>query len=239
MRRLLVRVLAPVPALLAMTACRFGAPPGATEQGQSVSRLYQLLFYAAIPVAAIVYGLMIWSLLRYRRRNDRLPRQTRYSVPLEILYTVVPILLVAGLFVETYRTERGVDALSPNPALVVRATAFQWQWRFEYPGSGIDVVGTPGRMPQMVIPAGETVRVELFSADVDHAFYVPQFLLKRDAIPGYPNRFDFRVEQPGLYRGECAEFCGLDHAAMNFRIRALSPDRFDAWLEGHRSSGAA
>ena len=116
----------------------------------------------------------------------------------------------------------------------VRVTAFQWQWRFEYPAYGLDVVGTPTRNPQMVLPTGETVQIRLLSADVDHAFFVPDFLFKRDAIPGFPNTFDLNISRAGVYRGECAEYCGLNHSAMNFTIRAVSPARFRAWV---RSQG--
>src|SRR5919199_556088 len=138
--------LAPVVVLLLLfTACRFGAPPGATREGQSISRLYQLLFYAAIPVGIIVYGLILWSIVRYRRRKsdpDRMPRQFRYHIPIEILFTVIPVMLVIGLFVKTYLVEQPIDRVSADPALTVRVTAFQWQWRFVYPSYGIEVLGT-------------------------------------------------------------------------------------------------
>jgi cytochrome c oxidase subunit 2 len=228
-RKRLLRLVPATAVLLLFTACRFGAPPGATEQGQSISRLYQLLFYAAIPVAVIVYGLILWSVIRYRRKSDALPKQFRYQVPIEIAYTVIPILLVTGLFVATYYTERDIDRVSANPDVRVTATAFQWQWRFVYPDLGIDIVGRPTREPTLVLPVGETVQIRLVAADVDHAFFVPDFLFKRDAIPGHPNTFDFKVTEPGTYLGECAEFCGLDHADMTFRIRAVSPSEFDQW----------
>lgn len=222
--------------MLAFTACRFGAPRGATTQGQDIGRLYQLLFYAAIPIAAIVYGLIFWSIIRYRRGKrdpDRMPKQFRYHVPLEILYTVLPILIVLGLFVKTYDTEKHIDDLSANPAVTVRVTAFQWQWRFEYPRYGINIVGTPAFNPEMVVPVGQTVQIRLLAADVDHAFFVPDFLFKRDAIPGFPNTFDLTVDHEGIYRGECAEFCGLNHGDMNFTVRAISPAEFTAWVESH------
>jgi cytochrome c oxidase subunit 2 len=226
---------------LLFTACRFGAPRGATRQGHEIGSLYQLLFYTAIPVAAIVYGLILWSIIRYRRSRgdpERMPKQFRYHVPLEVLYTIVPVLIVLGLFVATYNTEKNVDTLSANPSVRVRVTAFQWQWRFEYPDLGIDVVGTPSRNPEMVLPVGETVEIRLIAADVDHSFYVPDFLFKRDAIPGFPNAFDFTIDRPGVYLGKCAEFCGLNHADMNFTVRAVSPSRFHDWVARHRGGTA-
>jgi cytochrome c oxidase subunit 2 len=224
---------------LLFSACRFGAPPGATTQGRDIGRLYQLLFYAAIPVAVVVYGLIFWSLLRYRRGRgdpDRMPKQFRYNFPLEILYTIVPVVVVIGLFVATYNTEKRVDRVSASPDVRVRVTAFQWQWRFEYPAQGIDVIGTPARNPEMVLPVGETVQIRLVSADVDHSFYVPDFLFKRDAIPGFPNTFDLTIDHPGVYQGKCAEFCGLNHADMNFTVRGVSPTRFAAWVARRQGS---
>src|SRR5207244_10930986 len=113
--------------------------------------------------------------------------------------------------------------VSGSPAVVLRATASQWQWEFQYPASGFTVIGTPTHNPEMVLPAGRTVEIRLLSVDVDHAFFVPDFLFKRDAIPGFPNTFDLNIDHPGIYRGECAEFCGVNHSDMNFTIRAVSP----------------
>jgi len=225
------RLIAALP-LLTFTACRFGAPPGADTQGRHISDLYQLLFYAAIPIAVIVYGLILFSILRWRRRKGReddMPPQFRYHIPIEIMYVVIPLLLVAGLFVAIYNTEKHIDAVSADPQLRVTVTAFQWQWRFDYPQYGISVVGTPQRNPTLVVPADSTIEVHLLAADVDHAFYVPAFLFKRDAIPGFPNAFDLNI-QPGTYRGECAEYCGLNHAYMNFDIRAIPMSQFRTWV---------
>ena len=234
------RLIAALP-LLAFTACRFGAPPGSDTQGKRIGDLYHLLFYAAIPVGIIVYGLIFFSILRWRRRRsdpDRMPRQFRYNVPIEILYVAIPLMLVAGLFVATYNTEKHIDAVSANPDLRVTVTAFQWQWRFEYPDYDINIVGTPQRNPTLVVPAHSTVEVRLLAADVDHAFYVPAFLFKRDAIPGFPNTFDLSGIEPGIYRGECAEFCGLDHAYMNFSLRAVPMAEFRAWVSQHQGASA-
>jgi cytochrome c oxidase subunit 2 len=234
------RLIAALP-LLAFTACRFGAPPGSDTQGRRIGDLYHLLFYAAIPVGVIVYGLILFSILRWRRRRsdpDRMPPQFRYHIPIELMYVAIPLLLVGGLFVAIYNTEKHIDAVSSNPQLRVTVTAFQWQWRFEYPQYGINVVGTPQRNPTLVVPANSTIEIRLLAADVDHAFYVPDFLFKRDAIPGFPNTFDLSGIAPGTYRGECAEYCGLDHAYMNFTLRALPPPQFRAWVQQHRRSPA-
>jgi cytochrome c oxidase subunit II len=216
--------------LLLMTGCRFGAPPGDTEQGQKIGNLYHLMFYIAIGVAAVVYLLILWCVVRYRRRSDDLPPQFRYHIPLEITYTVIPVLIVVGIFVATFRTENRIDAVAAHPSLVVNVTAFQWQWRFQYPAQHVQIVGTPQRPPTMVVPVGKTVRVNLRATDVNHAFFVPAFLFKRDAIPGVVNHFDLDPTRAGTFVGECAEFCGLNHAEMYFYVKAVPPSQFSSAL---------
>jgi cytochrome c oxidase subunit 2 len=220
----------PALALVAMGACRFGAPEPKTEQAGRISGLYEFMFWIAIGVGSITLGLILFSVIRYRRRSEELPKQTRYHVPLEITYTVIPVLIVLTIFVATWRVERDVDHVSAHPGVTIDATAFQWQWRFSYPQYGIDIVGSPTRYPTFVVPAGETVHVNLHADDVNHAFFVPQFLFKRDAIPGQLNQFDLTIPRPGRFLGECAEFCGLNHSDMVFYIRAVPRDQFDRWV---------
>jgi cytochrome c oxidase subunit 2 len=218
-------------AILLLTSC--GGLEAATSQGREIRGVWVVFLWAGAGVAAVVYGLIIWSVVRYRRRNhddEELPPQFRQSVPLEILYTVVPLLLVIGLFVLTYRAETTVEGRDPQPAATLGVEAYDWSWRFTYQGTGVEVFGTPDDPPEAVLPVGETVRVRLTSADVIHSFFVPEFLFKRDAIPGRTTAFDLSIDEPGLYRGQCAEFCGLDHWRMRFTIRAVSPDEFERWL---------
>jgi len=239
LRRTIVRrLLPPAVVLLAFTGCKFGAPPGATEQGQKISGLYQLMFWIAIGVGGITLGLILYSVLRFRRRNEDLPKQTRYHLPLEITYTVIPIVIVGFIFAATYNVEKKVDHVSDDPGLTVVVQAFQWQWRFSYPEFGISVIGSPTSMPTFEVPVGETVRIDLRAQDVIHAFYVPEFLFKRDAIPGQPNVFDFRVTKEGTYRGECAEFCGLNHAEMGFFVKAVPRADFDQWVREQQANAS-
>src|SRR5919197_3831866 len=139
-RRPLRRLVALGSLLLPMAGCRFGAPPGDTEQGQKIGNLYHLMFYIAIGVAAIVYLLILWCIVRYRRKGDDLPPQFRYHVPLEIPYKVSPALIVVGIFVATFRAENRVDAVAANPTVIVNVTAFQRQWRFQYPMQHVQIV---------------------------------------------------------------------------------------------------
>jgi cytochrome c oxidase subunit 2 len=229
--------LAAMQLAVATAGCNFGAPDPKTVQGREVFDLYRFFVWAAIGVGGITYALILWSALRYRRRSEAFPGQTRSHVPLEITYTALPVLIVIVLFAATFRTEDRVDAVSPEPEVRVTVTAFQWQWRFEYPQYRFSVVGTSTKAPTMAVPAGQTVRVTLVARDVIHAFYVPDFLFKRDAIPGLDNEFDFVAPEVGRFRGECAEYCGLDHAAMTFFVEAMTPDAFRAWAADRAESG--
>lgn len=232
-----VRTLVALCALAFLTSCStFGVPEGATEQGGAVADLWRVFAIAAVAVGAIVTGLILWSVIRYRRRDTGRPAEFRENLPIEILYTAIPVLIVTTLFAVTFRVESRVERPSARPAATIRVTAFDWSWRFDY-GGGAVVVGTPDDPPQMVVPAGQPVRIVLSSTDVIHSFYVPQFLFKRDATPGLVQRFDFLVEEEGVYRGQCAEFCGLDHARMTFTVRAVSPAEFATWIERTRSAG--
>ncbi len=238
------RLIAPPLLLLSLTSCRFGMFPGSSDQGRDISNLYQVLFMTAIPVGGVVYALILWSIIRYRKRrgDDQLPKQVRYHIPLEVTYTVIPVLVVLGLFAATFRTEQRVDHVSAHPAVVVRVTGFQWQWRFQYPAYGISIVGVPSddldEGPTMVLPVGQTVEIDLQSEDVIHAFFVPGFNFKRDVIPGVTNRFDLTIPLAGTFRGECAEFCGLDHAEMTFFVKAVPPAEFQRWVQQQATGGA-
>ncbi len=229
-----VRFLLPAAVVLGLTACApNGAPSGATLQGRQVFALWTVFFWTGVGVAAVVYALIFWSIIRYRKRSDRLPPQFTHNTLLEIVYTTIPVLIVSGLFALTVRTETYLDRVpsASDPAVTVHVSAFQWSWRFDYEGTGVSIIGTPDHPPEVVVPTGQTVRIILTSPDVAHAFWVPGFLFKRDAIPGITNRFDVDVQTAGTYFGECAEFCGLDHARMQFTVKAVPPDEFRRWLE--------
>jgi cytochrome c oxidase subunit II len=219
-------------AVVVLSGCslEFGGGRGATRQGRDIFGLWQGSVIVAIFVGGLVWGLILFAILRYRRRNDDLPTQTQYFVKLEILYTVIPVVIVAILFAFSYRTQNEVDALTDDPDVTIDVRGFQWQWQFHYRDDDITVTGLPGQEPTMVLPADRTTRLVLTSPDVIHSFFVPRFLFKRDVIPGVTNRVDLTPEDRGTYTGRCAEFCGLDHAKMTFTVRVVSADDYNAWV---------
>jgi cytochrome c oxidase subunit 2 len=203
-------------------------------QGRDTVDLWRIFFWASIVVAGIVYALIGWSILRYRRRkgdyDSALPPQFREHLVLEVLYTSIPIVIVVALYVVSYRTEMQVLALSSDPDITVHVEAYAWGWRFSYPGGALITSDATDSDPQLVLPQGETTRIVLTSTDVIHAFYVPGFLFKRDAIPGRTQEFDITPNQVGTFQGACAEFCGLNHAFMRFTVRVVTPSEYASWL---------
>ncbi|HUR17326.1 MAG TPA: cytochrome c oxidase subunit II [Acidimicrobiales bacterium] len=220
-------------------ASRFWAPEPVTREGDRILRLWQGSTIAAICVGALVWGLIGYVVFKYRRRDDNVPAQNPYNVPVEVVYTVAPILVVAVLFAFTFGTQRKVVSTSARPDLVVEVTGFQWQWQFHYPREQITVTGTPGAVPTLVLPVGQTVRFRLQSTDVIHSFWIPRFLSKRDLIPGIDNEVQVQVKERGTWVGRCAEFCGLDHYKMSFSVRAVAPAEFRRWAAEQRSGVAA
>ncbi|MFL5673657.1 MAG: cytochrome c oxidase subunit II [Chloroflexota bacterium] len=232
---------------LAASGC---LPAPATTEGHAVTDLWMLFAVAAAAVGGLVWILITVALLRYRGAahdpagkapphpdpDERIPSPgARRALSLEVAWTLGPIAIVIVLFIATLLTLARMDAHEQSRTTVA-ITAFDWQWRFDYPGSGVSVVGGPGVPAEMVVPAGEPIHFELVSNDVDHSFYVPAFLFKRDAIPGRRTAFDLTIEAPGNYRGQCAEFCGVQHDRMLLTVRAVTRPEFDAWLAGRRSA---
>jgi cytochrome c oxidase subunit II len=230
------RWLAVAALALAAAGC---APQSVTEQGRAVYNLYNLFLYIAAVVFVVVSGLVLWSVVRYRRRDDELPKQTHGNNRLELLWTLIPTVIVLALFAFTLVAQNKVLDKSGQADVNVTVTAFQWSWRFTYEGTGAEVLGTPEHIPEMVVPVGQTIRVKLVSADVVHSFYVPQTLFKRQAIPGTENVFDLTFEKVGLYHGQCTQFCGLQHPDMVFRVRVVSQGEYQSWLAAATRRGQA
>jgi cytochrome c oxidase subunit 2 len=216
-------------------------PAPATQQARAVTDLWTVFVIAAAGVGALVWGLITIAIIRYRRGprdSTSLPAQISDAPRLEIAWTMGPILLVLLLFWLTVGALDRIDARAQG-RVTVDVTAFRWQWRFDYPGTGVSVIGSPGLPAEMVVPAGEPIHIVLTATDVVHAFYVPAFLFKRDAIPGRSNEFDVTIDEPGAYGGQCAEFCGVFHDRMLLTVRAVTRPQYDAWLSAAQAAPGA
>ncbi len=226
-----------VPALASCSrGFRFGAPDPVSEQGEQVLGLWNGFHWVALGVGLLVWGLVVYCVVRYRRRNDELPSQSPYNIPIEIVYTVTPLLVVIALFGFTVVREQKVTALAAEPDVVVDVVGFQWSWQFSYPEEDVTVESDGVTPPRLVVPVDSTVRFRLQTSDVIHSFWVPQFLVKRDLIPGVDNEIDVDVVEEGEWVGRCAEYCGLDHYRMNFAVAAVPPGEYQAWLDEQRSA---
>lgn len=211
-----------------------------TEEAQRVEEVWSIFLWIAVAIAVLVTVLVLYCVVRFRRRDARLPRQVHHNLPIEITYTTIPLLLVGVLAVITLGSLGRIERVD-EPDLTVDVTGYQWQWRFSYPASGIVVDGTSRTdRPELVLPSGSTVRFRLRSEDVIHSFWVPEFRFKRDVWPNEVQEFDVDVlDTTGAFpnSGACAEFCGLDHATMRFSVRIVTPEEFDAWIDANTAGG--
>lgn len=224
----------------------WGLPHPITPQAQRVSDIWTGSWIAAFAVGAGVWGLIFWSVFRYRKRSDELPSQVRYNMPIEVLYTVVPFIIIAGLFYYTARDETYLDKTTAHPAVTIGVVGFRWNWQFRYtdpndPNKVVgQVTGRPGQPAQLVLPTGRSIRFIETSPDVIHSFWVPEFLFKRDVIPGRVNQFEIsQITQTGTFVGRCAELCGTDHDRMNFSIKVVPPAEYDAMMQRLQSTAGA
>jgi cytochrome c oxidase subunit 2 len=229
-----------------------GLPVPVTKQGQVTLTLWQGSWAAAWAVGAVVWGMIVWAVIFHRKRSSAAPAQVRYNLPIEMLYTVVPFIMVGILFFFTARDENYVDKLSGHPNVTVNVTAYQWSWEFQYQGypvpgsptgSLVTVNGEPWspqlgnrQLPKLEIPDHETVRFNLVSTDVIHAFWIVPFEFKRDVIPGHPNHFEVYPTRTGTYIGRCTELCDLYHSRMLFQVKIVTPAQFTQWIHAEQAA---
>jgi cytochrome c oxidase subunit 2 len=223
-------------------ALRFGWPVGVTPQATEMRHLWTSLAVASLVVGAIVWGLTAWTVAFHRKRGDgEVPKQFQYSLPVEVISVVLPTIIVAIIFAYTVVVQNDVDKSIAKPDVKVAVTAFQWNWKFEYPdnatGKPISTLGTSETIPLLVLPTDRSIEFTITSTDVIHSFFVPEFLFKRDVFP-MPDKNDTdktfvidKIEREGAFVGRCAELCGSYHSAMNFEVRALRPALYDQYLK--------
>jgi cytochrome c oxidase subunit 2 len=220
-------------------------PEPATEEGEGILSLWQGAWIAALITGVVVWGLIFYASWRFRRRSaDEVPIQTRYNLPLEIFYTIFPVIMVIVFFAHTVKVQNDVldDAGTPDHEITV--VGQQWSWTFNYPhesedGAWVWESGTANYIPTLKIPVGETTQFNLISADVIHDFGVPGFLMKMDVMPGRDNSFRVTPKEEGTYKGKCYELCGVSHSRMLFNVEVVSTDEYESYLDELAEMGRA
>ncbi|NUU08275.1 cytochrome c oxidase subunit II [Leifsonia sp. C5G2] len=231
-----------------------GEPP-VTNHTERISGLWVTSWIVLLIVGIIVWGLTLWAVIVYRRRKGQtgLPVQLRYNMPIEIFYTIVPLILVLGFFAFTARDQSAIEKPYANPDLKIQVYAKQWAWDFNYvsdnvydPGIQVqpdDNSATPGsvqegEIPTLYLPENKKITIQLDSRDVIHSFWVPAMLYKKDVIPGKTNYLYFETtDRTGTFVGKCAELCGEYHSAMLFNVKIVPQSEYDAHIQKLRDQG--
>jgi cytochrome c oxidase subunit II len=210
----------------------FGAHKGATTESSSVFHLWQGFSIGGVIIGGFVTILFLYAIVRFRHRgktHEKIPPQTQYHLPAEVLYTVMPILVVLGLFAATLVVENK-EVANPKTNVTVDVNAFQWGWKFTYPHTETVVIGQTTQDPTMVIPVNTNIHINLTSTDVIHGFYVKAFNFSRYALPGVLNQFTLQAVKTGNFYGQCTQLCGLYHSLMFFNVRVVTKSQYSAWL---------
>ncbi|MGH8249462.1 MAG: cytochrome c oxidase subunit II [Steroidobacteraceae bacterium] len=239
-------------------------PEGVSELSREIYDMHMVMFWICTAIAVVTFGAMIVAMVRFRKSRGAVPDQKfLHNARLEATWTIIPVLILVGMAIPAVAKVIKIEDTSGS-GLTVKVTGYQWQWHYEYlghevaffsrltresglarqRGSGID----PGTVPNylldvdhpLVVPTGVKIRILLTANDVIHAWWVPDFGMKRDAVPGFINEMWISVDadKPGTYRGQCAELCGADHGFMPIVVVAKPPAEFDAWLQQQKTAAS-
>jgi cytochrome c oxidase subunit 2 len=235
---------------------------GVTELSREIYGLHMLILWICVAIAAAVFGVMIYSIATFRKSKGAVAASFDHNTKAEVIWTVIPVIILVGMAVPAARTLVKIED-TRGSELTVKVTGYQWKWQYEYVDHGVSFFSTLARSSDearqldsgiepesvehylldvdkpLVVPQGRKVRVLITANDVIHAWWVPDFGMKKDAIPGYINEMWFNAEKPGTYRGQCAELCGRDHGFMPVVVKVLPQDEFDAWLEAEKAARQA
>lgn len=250
-------IAACLPASAALAAWELNMPVGVTELSRDIHSLHMLVFWICVVIAIAVFGVMIYSLVKFRKSTGSVAANFDHSTKAEIIWTIIPIAILVGMAIPAAETLIKIED-TRDSQLSIKVTGYQWKWQYEYLDhdvsffstlarssdaarqlhSGIDPETVPHYLldvdKPLVVPLGAKVRVLLTSADVIHAWWVPEFGMKKDAIPGFVNELWFRADKPGIYRGQCAELCGRDHGFMPVVVDVRPQAEYDTWLKAQQ-----
>ncbi len=226
------------------------ATPTTTNHTSSIIGLWVTSWIVLLIVGAITWGLIIWAAVAYRRRRGQtgLPVQLRYNLPIEVLYTIVPLILVIGFFAFTARDQATIEEPTENPDVQIEVFAKRWAWDFNYVtedaySAGVQAEFNPdgtidtSNLPVLVLPVDKTVEIKIEARDVAHSFWIVDFLYKKDSIPGKTNYMYFTPTELGTFEGKCAELCGEYHSLMLFTVEVVSEADYQAYIAAQKAAG--
>lgn len=250
-RRLAATFAALLPSSGAFAAWDLNMREGVTALSREIYGLHMLIFWVCVAIAVFVFGWMILALVLHRKSKGYEAATFSHSTKAEIIWTLIPVVILVGMAVPAAKTMIKIED-DRNPDITIKATGYQWKWQYEYLDEGVSFYSTlartsndarrldsgidPNTVPNyllevdnhVVVPVNKKVRVLITSNDVLHAWWMPDFAIKKDAIPGYINQVWFTAEEPGIYRGQCAELCGQDHGFMPIVVEVLEQEVFEA-----------
>jgi len=246
----------------AMAAWDLNLRVGVTELSREIYGLHMLILWICVAIAAAVFGVMIYSIATFRKSKGAVPATFEHNTKAEIVWTVIPVIILVAMAVPAARTLVKIED-TRGSELTVKVTGYQWKWQYEYVDHGVSFFSTLARTSDearqlgsgvdpdsvanyllevdnpLVVPQGRKVRVLITANDVIHAWWVPDFGMKKDAIPGFINEMWFNADTPGIYRGQCAELCGRDHGFMPVVVEVKPQAEFDAWLAAQKAARQA
>jgi cytochrome c oxidase subunit 2 len=221
-----------------------------TNATSRIIGLWSTSWIVLLVVGVITWGLIIWAAIAYRRRQSDtgLPAQLRYNMPIETFFTIVPLILIIGFFAFTARDEAVIEQVNPNPDYTIQVFGKRWAWDFNYVTDNVYESGIQAQendantvdansLPVLYLPVGKTIEFDLESRDVNHSFWIVDFLYKKDMLPGQTNHWYVTPEKEGTYRGKCAELCGEYHSLMLFTVKVVSQAEYDAYIQSLRDAG--
>jgi cytochrome c oxidase subunit 2 len=235
---------------------------GVTELSREIHGLHMLVLWICVAIAVAVFAVMIYSIATFRKSKGAVPATFDHSTKAEIIWTVIPVVILVAMAIPSTRTLVKIDD-TRGSELTIKVTGYQWKWQYEYVDEGVSFFSTlasssnaarqldsgidPNSVDHylldvdqpLVVPEGRKVRVLITANDVIHSWWVPDFGMKKDAIPGFINELWFRADETGTFRGQCAELCGRDHGFMPIVVEVLPAAEFDAWLLEQQSSRRA
>ncbi|MHC2186075.1 cytochrome c oxidase subunit II [Rathayibacter agropyri] len=228
--------------------------PGTTDHVDRVIGLWVTSWIVLLAVGVVTWGLTIWAVVVYRRRKGQtgLPVQLRYNMPIEIFYTIVPLILVIGFFAFTARDQAAIEQPYDDPDETIQVYGKQWAWDFNYVDENVYSAGIQGQykdggdaagslveseVPTLYLPVGKKIKIQLDARDVIHSFWVVDFLYKKDMIPGKTNYMYVTPLEEGTHSGKCAELCGEYHSAMLFNVKVVSQAEYDEYIQSLRDAG--